>query len=72
MNNLNVSTPVIWYPGQTDQEFMEEITVMLARSYATQDFLTGKLAADQFLDLLTEDGYEVFSLDEACWNIPSL
>ncbi|WP_414620323.1 hypothetical protein [Calothrix sp. CCY 0018] len=72
VNNLDVSTPVVWYPGQTEAEFLEEITDMISRTNATQDFLTGKLDADAFLDFLVEDGYNVFDLDETCWNIPLL
>ena len=60
MNNL--STPAIWYPGQTSEEFEEELKLMVLRSQATSDFLQGRIAADDFLDFLNDAGFDVFDL----------
>jgi hypothetical protein len=65
---IDISTPVIWYPEQSDEEFLEEVTLMLQRAHMTQDFLTGKLEADTFLDFLDEQGYDPFELAQNCWN----
>lgn len=69
-NNLEIelSIPAIWYPGQTDVEFLEEITLMLQRVNMTRDFLTGTLEADTFLDFLDHQGYDPFEIAENCWN----
>ncbi len=69
-NNLEIelAVPAIWYPGQSDAEFQEEIVLMLARVNMTRDFLSGNLEADSFLDFLDSQGYDPFELAENCWN----
>ncbi|AFY31606.1 hypothetical protein [Calothrix sp. PCC 7507] len=61
---LNLSTPAIWYPGQSDLDFEEEINLMMSRAYMTRDFLQGKIAPDTFLDFLDEQEFDVFELAE--------
>lgn len=67
MNNL--ATPAIWYPGQSNEEFEEEIKLMMLRTQATSDFLQGRIAADSFLDFVDEAGFDVFDLAENTWNL---
>ena len=69
-NNLEteLAVPAIWYPGQSDAEFLEEITLMLQRVNMTRDFLSGQLESDTFLDFLDAQGYDPFELAENCWN----
>jgi hypothetical protein len=59
---LNISTPAIWYPGQSDVELNEEIFAMLVRSQMTSDFIEGKFEADIFLDFLDSQGLDVFGI----------
>lgn len=66
---IQIDTPAIWYPGQDDLEFEEELEAMLFRANATSDFLNGNLDADGFLDFLNQQGYDVFDLAENCWNL---
>ncbi|ALF52963.1 hypothetical protein ACX27_09040 [Nostoc piscinale CENA21] len=58
----NLSTPVLWYPGQTEVDLQEEIDLMLVRTKWTSSFLKGEIQADTFLDFLNEQGYDVFDL----------
>lgn len=67
MNNL--STPAIWFPGQSSEEFDEEIKLMMLRSQATNDFLQGRIAVDSFLDFIDDAGFDVFDLATNCWNL---
>jgi hypothetical protein len=69
---INISTPAIWYPGQTDLELEEEIGLMMERSRMTGDLLNGTLETDVFLDMLDGQGFDVFDLAENCWNLPTL
>jgi hypothetical protein len=62
VENNFLSTPVLWYPGQSECEFDEEVELMLARSQITADFLYGKIYPDTFLDFLDEQGFDVFEL----------
>ena len=63
----SLATPVIWYPGQSDEELEIEMARMIERSFAIRAFLQGKINWDDFLCLLqeheidaaaTEDGWE--------------
>jgi len=65
---LDISTPAIWYPGQSDEEEQEEIQSMMLRANATQAFLKGEIDADFFLNFLHELGLDVFSVSEE-WNL---
>ncbi|MBD2492395.1 hypothetical protein [Aulosira sp. FACHB-615] len=58
----NLSTPVLWYPGQTEVDLQEEIDLMLVRAKWTSAFLKNEIHADTFLDFLNEQGYDVFDL----------
>ena len=63
---IDISTPAIWYPGQSCEDLFEELTLMLERSYMTKIFLEGKIDADTFLDFLAQQGYDPFELAENC------
>ncbi|MFN6450545.1 MAG: hypothetical protein RMX59_035160 [Nostoc sp. DedSLP05] len=69
---IDISTPIIWYPGQVDIDLDEEVTFMLERAKATSDLLNGTLETDVFLDMLDGQGFDVFDLAENCWTIPVL
>ncbi|PHJ54497.1 hypothetical protein VF14_35220 [Nostoc linckia z18] len=69
---IDVSTPIIWYPGQIDIDLDEEVTLMIERAKATRDLLNGTLETDVFLDMLDGQGFDVFDLSENCWTIPVL
>lgn len=65
---LNLATPAIWYPGQTDEEVQEEIALMMVRAKYTDAFIKGEIHADTFLDFLNEVGFDVFDLAEG-WGL---
>lgn len=65
---INVATPGIWYPGQSDEEFEEEIQLMLLRSQATKAFIEGEIDADFFLNFLHESGIDIFAASEE-WSL---
>ncbi|MBH8561641.1 hypothetical protein I8748_05515 [Nostoc sp. CENA67] len=67
---FDISTPIIWYPGQIDIDLDEEVSLMMERAKATSDLLNGTLETDTFLDLLDGQGFDVFELAESCWTIP--
>jgi hypothetical protein len=67
-NDNQFEIPAIWFPGQSNAEFLEEVTLMLARVNMTHDFLAGKLEVDTFLDFIEAQGYDPFELAENCWN----
>lgn len=50
-----LATPAIWYPGQSDAEWQDELDRMVERSRMTQALLQGKIAPDTFLDYLAEE-----------------
>ncbi|MBD2435822.1 hypothetical protein [Nostoc sp. FACHB-110] len=62
VENNTLATPALWYPGQTSQEFEEEVALMLVRAQWTQAFLKGEIHPDTFLDFLDEQGHDVFDL----------
>lgn len=59
---LDQESEVIVYKGQSEQEFQEFVTLNLAITKAKNDFLTGKLPADAFLDFLDHSGFDTFAL----------
>lgn len=61
---INLSTPAIWYPGQSDLDFEEEVNQMMSRAYMTRDFLQGTISPDQLLDFLDDEGFDIFELAE--------
>ncbi|MEA5627567.1 hypothetical protein [Nostoc sp. UHCC 0251] len=61
---INLSTPAVWYPGQSDVDFKEEVSRMMSRAYMTRDFLQGTIAPDQLLDFLDDEGFDIFELAE--------
>lgn len=69
---IDVSTPAIWYPGQSKLEFEQEISLMMERARMTGELLNSTLETDVFLDMLDGQGFDVFDLAENCWNLPTL
>lgn len=69
---IDVSTPAIWYPGQSVLELEEEINLMMERARMTGELLNGTLETDTFLDMLDGQGFDVFDLAENCWILPTL
>lgn len=61
---INLATPAIWYPGQSELDFESEVAAMMSRAYMTRDFLQGTIAPDQLLDFLDEEGFDIFELAE--------
>ncbi|WP_322703756.1 hypothetical protein [Nostoc sp. DedQUE04] len=57
-----LETPAIWYPGQSQLEYEEEINLMLQRAQITAAFLRGEIYPDTFLDFLDEEEFDVFEL----------
>lgn len=52
---LVLATPALWYPGQSDLEWEDEVEAMLDRSYITDQFMKGKVEVDSFLDYIAEN-----------------
>jgi hypothetical protein len=63
-NQLLLATPLLWYPGQSEADFHEEVELMLARTQITSSFLRGEIYPDTFLDFLDKQGFDVFELAE--------
>ena len=61
---VNLSTPAIWYPGQSELDFEEEVDRMMLRAHVTRDFLQGTIAPDELLDFLDDEGFDIFELAE--------
>jgi hypothetical protein len=59
---IDISTPAIWYPGQDEIEFSEELNLMMERAAITRDFLNGDIAPDQLLDFINDQGFDVFDM----------
>lgn len=64
MSNLFLPTPGIWYPGQSEKEWEEEVELMILRANATDAFSRGEVDADWFLNFLHELGTDVFTAAE--------
>ncbi|MBN3889906.1 MAG: hypothetical protein HWQ43_12240 [Nostoc sp. JL31] len=65
---INISTPAIWYPGQSDVEFSEELNLMMERAAITRDFLNGDIPPDHLLDFINDQGFDVFEVSED-WDL---
>ncbi|PHM11634.1 hypothetical protein [Nostoc sp. 'Peltigera malacea cyanobiont' DB3992] len=65
---IDISTPAIWYPGQSEIEFDEELNLMLERSAMTRDFLNGEIPPDCLLDFINDQGFNVFDVAED-WDL---
>ncbi|MDZ7970857.1 MAG: hypothetical protein RM368_39050 [Nostoc sp. DedSLP03] len=65
---INISTPAIWYPGQSDIEFSEELSLMMERAAITRDFLNGDISPDQLLDFINDQGFDVFEVADD-WDL---
>lgn len=59
-----IRIPAFWIPGQTQLEFAEEIRLMLVRVQMKKAFIDGRITANQFLDFLDHQGYNVYDLAE--------
>lgn len=62
VENNFLATPAIWYPGQSQLEYEDEINLMLQRANMTAAFLRGEIHPDTFLDFLDEQEYDIFEL----------
>lgn len=67
-NLIQLATPAIWYPEQSEEEAQEEIDMMMLRANATAAFLKGDVDADFFLNFLHESGIDIFAAAEE-WNL---
>lgn len=67
---MMIATPALWYPGQTDQEWQEELDAMIVRSRMTSDFLQGRIDAETFLDFLAETYCNPFDVAEEWEECP--
>ncbi|MDZ7966872.1 MAG: hypothetical protein RM368_18150 [Nostoc sp. DedSLP03] len=65
---IDISVPVIWYPGQSGEEFAEELNLMMARSAMTRDFLNGEIPPDHLLDFINDQGFDVFDVAQD-WDL---
>ncbi|PSB20554.1 hypothetical protein C7B65_06515 [Phormidesmis priestleyi ULC007] len=54
MKELLLATPALWYPGQSETEWQEEVDAMVERTYITAAFMRGEVYVDSFLDYLAE------------------
>ncbi|ARV63375.1 hypothetical protein BZZ01_32775 (plasmid) [Nostocales cyanobacterium HT-58-2] len=68
LSRLEQENQVIWYPNQSETEFLEEVTRMLAVVRMQEDFLRGSLDADVLLDFLDEQEFDVYKLSDDCFN----
>lgn len=55
MINLLLATPALWYPGQSEAEWQDEVDAMVERAYITAAFMRGEVYVDSFLDYLAEE-----------------
>ncbi len=59
-----LATPAIWTPNSEDEEIGVQIERMVIRSFATRDFLEGKITYDDLLCLLAEHDIDAAATDE--------
>jgi hypothetical protein len=59
----SLATPLIWYPGQSDEELKIEMARMIERSFAIRAFMEGKINWDDFLCLLQEHEIDAAAAD---------
>jgi hypothetical protein len=55
---MALSFGALWYPGQNEEDWQLELDQAIERSIASQAFLEGKLDADDYLELVFQQGYE--------------
>lgn len=60
----SLATPVIWYPGQSDEELEIEMARMIERSFAIRDFMQGQINWDDFLCLLQEHEIDAAAVED--------
>lgn len=56
---MTLAVPMLWYPGQCQEEAEHEIRLMIQRSRAVQQLQEGTLSDEDFCDLLNDQGYYV-------------
>jgi hypothetical protein len=59
---MTLAVPMLWYPGQSQEESEQEISLMLQRSLAVQQLQSGTLSQEDFCDLLNDQGFFVEEL----------
>lgn len=56
-----LATPALWYPGQEDGEWREEVSAMMQRAIATRQLLNGEISFPDYLDIVEYSGIEMDS-----------
>jgi hypothetical protein len=71
---MRLATPAIWFPGQDDAEWQEELDAMIARSRLTSAFLQGHIDPDYFLDYLAQEYDDPLEVAEEweSWEQPGI
>jgi hypothetical protein len=59
-----LARPAIWYPGQSQADWEEEIEVMLEVSNAVALFTSGRIDAVEYLDRVDAIGIDPLSIYE--------
>lgn len=59
-----LARPAIWYPGQSQTDWEEEIEVMLEVSSAVALFTSGRIDAVEYLDRVDAIGIDPLSIFE--------
>jgi hypothetical protein len=65
---LTLAVPALWYPGQDSEEIDLEITQMMDRAVIANKVESGTLDHEDYLDLLSDQGYLVDDILNAWGN----
>jgi hypothetical protein len=65
MPDLLLATPALWYPGQSEAEWQQEVNAMVERAYITSAFMRGEVFVDSFLDYIAEEYADPLAVAEA-------
>lgn len=60
--------PALWFPGQNQEEWENEVRLHLFRAFARQDLLEGRIDPETYLDILDSQEYDAELLLED-WEI---
>ena len=55
-----LSTPAIWTPGQSDEQWQGEIDRMIERTFLTRAFVDGEISPADFEEGLFENGVDPY------------
>lgn len=53
-----IATPAIWTPDMSDDQWEEQLDLMLNRAIAAHEFITGRINGDDFADALHDYGFD--------------